>query len=58
MSEIVLRYVGDGSAWVPGVPARDLTQADVEASGYTVEQLAAFRPAVYTVESSGPDKEQ
>lgn len=37
----VLNYVGAGS-YVPGVPATDLTQADIEASGYTIEELLAF----------------
>ena len=30
MDEVVWRYVGSG-AWVNGVPARDLTEGDVEA---------------------------
>lgn len=46
MDEIVLKYVGDG-AFVNGVPARDLTQTDIEQSGHRVEQLLAFEPRVY-----------
>lgn len=38
---IVLKYVGDG-AYVAGVPACDLTQEMIDASGYTVEQLLEF----------------
>lgn len=41
-----LRYVGEG-AFVNGVPARDLTQTDIEQSGLSVEQLLAFEPRVY-----------
>lgn len=42
----ILRYVGAG-AFVNGVPARDLTTADVEQSNYSAEQLLAFTPRVY-----------
>lgn len=37
---IVLKYVGHG-AWLGGVPNVDLTQAQIDASGYTCEQLIA-----------------
>ena len=43
---IILRYIGDG-AFVNGVPARDLTQTDIEQCGFSVEQLLAFEPRVY-----------
>jgi hypothetical protein len=36
--EIVLKYVGNGY-WIPGVPARDLTQTDIDATGYSIAQL-------------------
>lgn len=48
---IVLRYVGNG-AFVNGVPARDLTQTDIEQCGHSVEQLLAFEPRVYDDASS------
>jgi len=38
--EIVLKYVGDG-AWLGGVPNVDLTQAQIDASGYTRDRLIA-----------------
>lgn len=37
---IVLRYVGK-EAYLPGIPSRDLTQADIDASGRTAEELIA-----------------
>lgn len=49
--EVILRYVGDG-AFLNGVPARDLTQADIEQCGHSVEQLLAFQPRVYDDASS------
>ena len=45
-TSVVLRYIG-GTTYVNGVPARDLTQADIENSGQTVEQLLAYVPRVY-----------
>lgn len=38
MNETILIYNGEG-AWLPGVPARDLTQTDVEACGRSVDEL-------------------
>lgn len=37
---IELIYIGDGM-WLAGVPARDLTAADIEACGRSVEELIA-----------------
>lgn len=35
---IILKYIGDGS-FLPGVPDRDLSDADVVATGMEVEEL-------------------
>lgn len=35
---IELIYIGDG-AWLAGVPARDLTAADIEACGRSADEL-------------------
>lgn len=35
---IILKYVGDGG-FLPGVPDRDLSEDDVEATGMKVEEL-------------------
>ena len=40
MSEIVLAYVG-GGAYLPGVPACDLTQAMLDECGRTRDELLA-----------------
>ncbi len=40
MDTIVLKYVGNGD-WLGGVPACDLTQAQLDASGYTRDRLIA-----------------
>lgn len=39
---MILKYVGDG-AYVAGVPACDLTQEMIDACGYTIGELLAFR---------------
>jgi len=44
MAEIVLRYIGDGG-YIPGVPARDLTAADVAQHG---DRIAAEEAASNT----------
>ena len=41
---IVLKYVGAG-AYITGVPACDLTQEMIDASGFTVVELLAFNAA-------------
>ena len=46
---IVMRYIGNGW-WAAGVPARDLTRADVDAqiaAGHTEAELLAFKPTLY-----------
>ena len=43
---IVLKYIGAG-AYIPGVPATDLTAEQVKASGYTADQLLAYSPPIY-----------
>ncbi len=61
MDETVLTYSGDG-AWLPGVPKRDLTQADVETCGRSVAELVAsglYRSAARSesaVNEDGSDK--
>lgn len=42
---IVLRYIGGG--FIFGVPARDLTQADIEACGLTAAEILEYQPALY-----------
>lgn len=38
MTKTIVEYIGDG--WIPGVPARDLTSADVKnLAGVTVAEL-------------------
>jgi len=46
-----LIYIGDG-AWLAGVPARDLTAADIEACGRSVEELIAS--GLYRTETITP----
>ena len=47
---IILKYVGEGQ-YVAGVPATDLTQEQIDASGYTIEELLKFHSgAVYIYE--------
>ena len=38
---IVLEYVLEG-AYISGVPATDLTQEQIDESGFTIEQLLAY----------------
>ena len=45
---MVLRYVGEGQ-YVAGVPATDLTQQQIDESGYTIEQLLAFHSGAQPV---------
>lgn len=35
---IILEYIGNGN-YIPGIPDHDLDEADVEASGMTVQEL-------------------
>ncbi len=37
---IILKYVGDGS-FLPGIPDRDLSEEDVEATGMKVSELVS-----------------
>ncbi len=37
----VLKFTGDGSRYLTGVPARDLTQADLDECGQTISALTA-----------------
>jgi len=45
---IELIYIGDG-AWLAGVPARDLTAADIEACGRSADEL--IESGVYRAET-------
>lgn len=36
----MLKYIGDGSA-LPGLPARDVSEAEILASGYTLKEILA-----------------
>lgn len=49
MSKTILKFVGNENhgAYVHGVQRADLTQEDIDASGYTAEQLCAFQPPVF-----------
>lgn len=49
---IALIYIGNADGhgyYIHGVPAGDLTQAQIDASGYTVEQLLDFKGPVYAL---------
>ena len=49
---VILKYIGNADghgAYIEGVPATDLTQEQIDASGYTVDELLAFSPAVYAL---------
>jgi hypothetical protein len=46
-----LRYVGNG-AWVRGIPARDLSSAEVAALGIDAVALCQARPDLYTEAAS------
>ena len=53
---IVLVYIGNAEGHgyhIHGVPAGDLTQSQVNASGYTIEQLLAFNGPVYALPELG-----
>lgn len=58
---IVLRYVGNEEghhgAVVQGVPACDMTQAMIDESGYTVDELLAFSPAAYALAHDEPARD-
>jgi hypothetical protein len=41
MAKVVLRYVGERDEWFKDVPARDLTQEDIDERGLDVKFLAA-----------------
>ena len=41
-TQIILRYIGNGS-YVAGIPATDLTAADITASGFAIEQIKALQ---------------
>jgi hypothetical protein len=41
-TQIILRYIGNGS-YVAGIPATDLTEADIAASGFAIDEIMAFR---------------
>ena len=44
---LVLVFTGNGTYEYPGLPMRDLTQADLDAAGVTIEQALAAQPVVY-----------
>jgi hypothetical protein len=52
MDNVILEYVGnrDGHGYhIEGVPACDLTQEQIDASGYTLDELLAFSGPVYVL---------
>lgn len=56
MGNIVLEYVGNEQGhgfYVEGVPATDLTQEQINASGYTLDELLAFSGPVYRLAHEG-----
>jgi hypothetical protein len=42
MDAIVLKYQGNGG-YISGVPATDLTAAAIAASGFTVDEIKAYK---------------
>jgi len=50
---IVLKYIGGGN-YIAGVPAVDLTEADIAASGFSAEQLLALKVGNDTDEYQAP----
>lgn len=54
---IVLYYTGDGMHQVPGLPGRDLTQADIDTSPYKGDpaQILKFTPAVFSEQPKATD---
>lgn len=55
---LVLIYTGNGSH-IPGVPARDLTQADIDKTPYNALQLAETACYTFvTIEDDTEDGEQ
>lgn len=44
---IILRYVAENGEWVFGLPRCDMTQSMIDESGFSAEQLCAYRPVVY-----------
>lgn len=53
---VVLRYVGEHGAIVMGVPATDLTRAQIKESGHTEKELLALTPAVYVSAKDAPKR--
>ena len=61
MDEIVLKYIGDGSACLVGVPMRDLTDEDIKRSPFQERDILAtklFEKAFAAVEASPEVKEE
>jgi len=42
-TEVVARYVGDGEAYIPGLPMRDVTLAEINRAGLTLVDLLETR---------------
>ena len=56
MDNVILQYVGNDNGhgfYIEGVPATDLTQEQIDASGYTVDELLAFSGPVYKSANEG-----
>lgn len=56
MDNVVLQYVGNAEGhgyYVPFVPAQDLTQEMIDASGYTIDELLAFSGPVFVPVQGG-----
>lgn len=54
---VILRYVGNGS-YVAGIPANDLTEADIAASGFAIEYVLTLSDGhnpLYVPISNAPD---
>lgn len=50
MEHVILKYAGNDSGhgfYIEGVPAMDLTQEQINASGYTADELLAYSGPVY-----------
>jgi len=47
MSDVVLKWVGRAYVGHTGWPARDLTQAELDARGLDKDEMLAYRPKLY-----------
>jgi hypothetical protein len=53
---IMFEYIGEGS-WIPGIPARDLTEEEAQAAGLEVLRGSSLYEEVKVKSKSKPKKE-